>query len=417
LTFISDRNGWWNVYSFSEVAGIEALVDLDAEVGGPQWVFGVSRYAHLTDGRLVFARWRDGFDGLAVRDRDGSLRELDLPFTLIRNLAPAGDGAVIVIAGSSTAEAEVSRVELPDGGGAPRVQTLKPARDLAELGIDMSYVSVPEAIEFPSAGGRTAHGLLYPPTNPRHRGPEDERPLLLVHVHGGPTAAARPELNLEIQYLTSRGFAVVDLNYGGSTGYGRAYRELLNGTWGVVDVEDAIAAARHLADAGRVDPARLCVSGGSAGGFTTLACLARPETPFSAGGDYFGVADLEALAKDTHKFESRYLDRLVGPYPEAEEVYRQRSPIHHVEDFSRPLIVLQGLEDEVVPPNQATMIVDALRAKGVPVAYVAFEGEQHGFRQAQNIRRALDSELSFYAQIFGFDLPREEGIEPVAIDR
>jgi dipeptidyl aminopeptidase/acylaminoacyl peptidase len=242
-------------------------------------------------------------------------------------------------------------------------------------------------------------------------------PLLLVHVHGGPTAAARPELNLEIQYLTSRGFAVVDLNYGGSTGYGRAYRELLNGAWGVVDVEDAIAAARYLADAGRVDPARLCVSGGSAGGFTTLACLARAETPFSAGGDYFGVADLGALAEDTHKFESRYLDRLVGPYPEAEEVYRQRSPIYHVEDFSRPLIVLQGLEDEVVPPNQATMIVEALRAKAVPVAYVAFEGEQHGFRQAENIRRALDSELSFYAQIFGFDLPPEEGIEPVAIDR
>jgi dipeptidyl aminopeptidase/acylaminoacyl peptidase len=417
LTFISDRNGWWNLYRFSEADGVEPLVEVEAEIGIPEWTFGVSRYAFLSDGRIVFARWRDGFDGLALRERDGSARDLELPFTMIRNLAPTVDGAVIVIAGSPTAEADVSQIELPDAGGAPRLQTLKAARDLGELGLEPGYISAPEAIDFPSADGRTAHGLLYPPTNARYRGPEDERPLLLVHVHGGPTAGARPELNLEVQYLTSRGFAVVDLNYGGSTGYGRAYRERLNGAWGEVDVEDAIAAAEHLADAGRVDPERMCVSGGSAGGFTTLACLARTQTPFSAGGDYFGVADLTALAEDTHKFESRYLDRLVGPYPEAREVYRRRSPIHHVEDFSRPLIVLQGLEDEVVPPNQATMIVDALRAKRVPVAYVAFEGEQHGFRQAENIRRALDSELSFYAQIFGFELPPEEGIEPVAIER
>jgi dipeptidyl aminopeptidase/acylaminoacyl peptidase len=190
----------------------------------------------------------------------------------------------------------------------------------------------------------------------------------------------------------------------------------LNGNWGIVDVEDSIAAARYLVERGEVDPDRVCVSGGSAGGYTTLACMARSETPFSAGGDYFGIADLESMARETHKFESRYLDRLLGPYPQARDVYRGRSPINHVDEFSRPLIVLQGLEDEVVPPNQATMIVEALRKKGVPVAYIAFEGEQHGFRRAPNIRRALDSELSFYAQIFGFELPPEEAIEPVAID-
>jgi dipeptidyl aminopeptidase/acylaminoacyl peptidase len=260
------------------------------------------------------------------------------------------------------------------------------------------------------------HALLYPPRHPARRGPDGELPPLLVHVHGGPTSAARPELNLEVQYFTSRGFAVADVNYGGSTGYGRAYRELLDGAWGVVDVEDCAAVAQYLGEQGVVDPGRMCISGGSAGGFTTLACLARTDTPFGAGGDHFGVADLEALTEDTHKFESRYNDRLIGPYPEARELYRQRSPIHHVEDFSRPLIVLQGLEDTVVPPNQAEMIVEALREKAVPVAYLAFEGEQHGFRKAETIRRAIEAELSFYAQIFGFELPSEEGIEPVAID-
>jgi dipeptidyl aminopeptidase/acylaminoacyl peptidase len=415
LSFISDRNGWWNLYQLSPGGEVESLIEIEAEIGLPHWVFGVSRYAFLDDGTIVFARTRDGFDGLAVRRVDGRVSDLELPFTLVRSLAAAAAAAVVVIAGSPTAEASISQIELADAG-APRVKPLRPSRDLGELGIDPGYISVPEALDFPSAGGRTAHALYYPPTHPVCEPVEGELPPLLVQVHGGPTSAARSELSLEIQYLTSRGFAVVDLNYGGSTGYGRPYRELLNGKWGVVDVEDAIAVARHLAEEGRVDPERLCVSGGSAGGFTTLACLARPDTPFNAGGDHYGVADLVALTEDTHKFESRYLDRIVGPYPEAREVYRERSPIHHVDDFSRPLIVLQGLEDEIVPPDQATMIVEALKAKGVPVAYVPFEGEQHGFRQAANIRRALDSELSFYAQIFGFPLPEAEGIEPVEID-
>ena len=229
-------------------------------------------------------------------------------------------------------------------------------------------------------------------------------------------AAARTQLQLGIQYWTTRGFAVVDVNYGGSTGYGRGYRQLLRGAWGVVDVEDCIAAARWLAEQRLADRARLCIRGGSAGGFTTLAALAREDTPFAAGADYFGVADLEALARETHKFESRYLDGLLGPYPAARGVYRERSPIHHVSALSRPLIVFQGLEDEVVPPNQSEMIVEALRTKGVPVAYLAFDGEQHGFRRAESIRQSMDAELSFYAQVFGFGLSEAEGIQSTAIE-
>jgi dipeptidyl aminopeptidase/acylaminoacyl peptidase len=417
LTFISDRNGWWNLYRWSPDAGdAHPLVQTDAEIGVPQWVFGITRYVVLDDGRVVYARWDDGFDGLAIRLADGTVTELELPFSAIRDVAAGGGSSVVVVGGSALEEASIARVTLGQGAAIERVETLRPARDLRELGVEAGYLSVPEPIDYPSAEGRTAHALLYRPANPAYRGPDGELPPLLVTVHGGPTSAAWPELQLDIQHLTSRGFAVVDVNYGGSTGYGRAYRELLDGKWGIVDVEDCIAVARHLADQGQVDQARLCINGGSAGGFTTLASLARQDTPFGAGGDHFGVADLEALATETHKFESRYLDKLVGPYPEEREVYIERSPIHHVEQFSRPLIVLQGLEDEVVPPNQATMIVEALRAKGVPVAYVAFEGEQHGFRREPNIRRALDAELSFYSQIFGFELPAEEGIEPVEIE-
>ncbi len=297
-------------------------------------------------------------------------------------------------------------------GAAGEPQVLRPPRD---LGVDPAWFSVPEPIDFPTSGGRTAHALFYPPTNPDAMPPAGEAPPLLVLIHGGPTAAARPTLQLGTQYWTSRGFAVVDVNYGGSTGYGRAYRNQLRDNWGVVDLDDCEAAARWLGEQGRVDPARLCIRGGSAGGYTTLAALAFRDT-FAAGASHYGVADLEALATETHKFESRYLDGLIGPYPERRDLYVARSPIHHVGGFDRPLIVLQGLEDEVVPPNQAEMIVDALRAKAVPVAYVTFEGEQHGFRQAANIRRALDAELSFYAQVFGFDLPADEGIEPVTVE-
>lgn len=416
LTFISDRTGWWNLYRLAPgAADAEPLVEIEAEIGIPQWVFGTSRYAFLGDGRIVFGRLRDGFDGLALRTPAGEVIDLGLPFTVVRSVRPAGAGAVLLVGASPVEECAVVRIELEDGAGVRSRQTLRGSGGLGDIGIPSEYVSAPEPVWFPSAGGRTAHALLYRPAGGENRAPAGELPPMLVDVHGGPTSAARPVLDLDIQYWTSRGFVLLDLNYGGSTGYGRAYRELLRGMWGVVDVEDAIAAAGWAAAQGLADPERICIRGGSAGGFTTLAALAREDTPFAAGADWFGVADLEAFAGETHKFESRYLDALVGPYPDRRDVYRERSPINHIDAFSRPLIVLQGLEDEIVPPNQATIIVEALRAKGIPVAYLAFEGEQHGVRRAENIRRALDSELSFYAQVLGFELPAEEAIEPVAM--
>ena len=416
LVFISDRTGWWNLYRWAPQDGeVEPLTQLEAEIGLPPWVFGQSRYAVLPDGRIVFAASQHGFEGISVRLADGRIEKLELPFTVIYTMRAAGPGSVVMAAATPQAEAAVVKIVLDGRAGVQEVQTLRAPRDLAALGVKPGFISVPEAVDFPSAGGRTAHALLYEPASAEYAGPPDERPPLLVDIHGGPTAAAEPELDVDIQYWTSRGFTVVCVNYGGSTGYGRPYRELLREQWGVVDVEDSIAAARWLAEQGRVDPSRMAIRGGSAGGYTTLAALALPDTPFAAGADYFGVADLEAMTIDTHKFESRYLDTLIAPYPERRDVYRERSPIEHIDNFTRPLIVLQGLEDEVVPPNQATMIVDALKRKGVPVAYLPFEGEQHGFRLAENIRKALDGELSFYAQIYGFELPAEEGIEPVEL--
>jgi dipeptidyl aminopeptidase/acylaminoacyl peptidase len=416
LAFISDRTGWWSLYTWSPPTGqVEPLIELEAEIGVPAWVFGSSRYCFLSDGSVVFAYTRDGIDRLAVRLPDGVVKDLDVPFSLVRAIRTVGRSSVVAIASTPTAEAAAVRLEIGGDATVTATDALRPPRSLEALGVPPGLISTPEPIDFPSANGRSSHALLYRPTNPETTGPDGELPPLYVAVHGGPTGAVRPALDLAAQYWTSRGFMVVDVNYGGSTGYGRAYRDLLRGMWGVVDVEDCIAAARWLADQGLVDPGRMCIAGGSAGGFTTLAALGRTDTPFAAGGDYFGVADLEALAIDTHKFESRYLDRLIGPYPQDRARYRDLSPIEHVDDFSRPLIVLQGLEDEIVPPNQATMIVDALERKRVPVAYVAFEGEQHGFRREANVRRALDSELSFYSQVLGFELPAEEGIEPVPV--
>ncbi|MEV5651007.1 S9 family peptidase [Nocardia sp. NPDC052254] len=414
LLFLSDRGGWWNLYRWTPGGGIAIVIAVDAEIGVPAWQLGSARYALLGDGGIVFARWRDGYDGLALRRPDGSVADLDLPFSTITAVERADESSVVVVAGTPTAEPGVYRITFTDS---TTVETLRAPRD---LGLEATDVSVPEPISFPSTdrtgAPRTAHALFYPPAAGGYRGPDGELPPLLVMIHGGPTSHALPVLSLSTQYWTSRGIAVVDVNYGGSTGYGRAYRELLHGAWGVVDVADCIAAARWLADSGRVDPHRLAIRGGSAGGYTTLAALARTDTPFSAGADHYGIADLEVLAAETHKFESRYLDRLIGEYPSERDRYRERSPIHHVDRFRSPLIVLQGSEDAVVPPNQSQMIVDALRERRIPVATLLFEGEQHGFRRAENIRRALDSELSFYGQIFGFELPRAEGIEPVPIE-
>ncbi|WP_280274477.1 S9 family peptidase [Nocardia wallacei] len=415
LLFLSDRGGWWNLYRWVLGAAVTPVIELDAEIGMPAWQLGSARYTVLADGGIVFARWRDGYDGLGLRRADGSVLDLDLPFSVITAVERAAADAVVVVAATPTTELGIYRIEF--GSGTPRVENLRAPR---EIGLDAASVSVPEPIAFPSVdrtgAPRTAHALFYPPANSRYGGPAGELPPLLVVMHGGPTSHALPALTPQTQYWTSRGFAVVDVNYAGSTGYGRAYRALLEGAWGVVDVADCVAAARWLSERGRVDPGRLAIRGGSAGGYTTLAALARADTPFAAGADHFGIADLEALAVDTHKFESRYLDRLIGEYPAERDAYRERSPIHHVDRFRKPLIVLQGSADPVVPPNQSQMIVDALRARRIPVAYLVFEGEQHGFRRAENIRRALDAELSFYGQVFGFDLPAAEGIEPVTVE-
>jgi dipeptidyl aminopeptidase/acylaminoacyl peptidase len=411
LWFSGDRTGFWSLYRWTPAAGVELMVDLAADIGFPQWVFGQRCFAFLDDSRVALVYSDAGVDRLAVWDPDsGAVADVDVPHSMIDSVQAAGSG-VVYIAASPTTEAHVVQVAINGADGAPP-EVLVPARD---LGLDPAWFSAPEPIEFPTAGGGTAHALYYPPTNPEATAPDDERPPLLVMIHGGPTAAARPMLQLSKQYWTSRGFAVVDVNYRGSTGYGRAYRDLLRGEWGVADVEDCAAVCEFLVERGDVDPDRLCIRGGSAGGFTTLAALTFHEV-FAAGSSHYGVADLAVLAAETHKFESRYLDGLVGPWPEARRVYEDRSPIFHIDRIYRPLAVFQGLDDPIVPPNQAEMIVDALRTKGVPVAYLAFEGEQHGFRQAHNIRAALDGELSFYAQVLGFDLPPEEGITPIKVE-
>jgi dipeptidyl aminopeptidase/acylaminoacyl peptidase len=319
---------------------------------------------------------------------------------------------VVCVAASPNSEPVVLRVDVD--GGEPEI--LRPARD---LGLDPAWFSRPEHVTFPTdprdTGIDVAHALVYPPANPEVSAPAGELPPLMVVVHGGPTAAATSVLNLEVQYWTSRGFVVADVDYRGSSSYGRRYRDALQGRWGLLDLDDVVACARFLADSGRVDPARMAVRGGSAGGYTTLAALTMRAGTFTAGASHYGVADLGALAAETHKFESRYLDGLVAPWPSRAGVYAARSPINHVDALDTPLAVFQGEEDEVVPPDQAEAIVAALRAKGVPHAYLLFPGEQHGFRRAENIRAALDGELSFYAQVWGFPLPVEEGIAAIEV--
>ncbi|MCI0794131.1 MAG: S9 family peptidase, partial [Chloroflexi bacterium] len=282
-----------------------------------------------------------------------------------------------------------------------------------DLEVDSGYLSVPEAVQFPTEDGMMAHGIYYPPHNRDYAASSQERPPLLVKSHGGPTDAASTALDLKIQYWTSRGFAVLDVNYGGSTGYGREYRERLKGRWGIVDVDDCVNGARYLVQRGLADGDRLAIDGGSAGGYTTLAALTFRDV-FKAGASLYGVSDLEALAKDTHKFESRYLDGLIGPYPERRDLYLERSPIHHTQQLSCPLILFQGLDDKIVPPDQAEAMFEAVRAKGLPTAYLAFPGEQHGFRRAENIKRVLEAELYFYSKVFGFQLA--DPIEPVSIE-
>jgi dipeptidyl aminopeptidase/acylaminoacyl peptidase len=413
LWWLSDRTDVWSLYRRRPHGDAELVLDVGTDIAGPSWVFGQSRYALLPDGRVAVAFARDGADRLGILEPGGELRELDPGYTAYGRLTAQGD-AVVCVAGSPTSEPVVLRVAVDDGAA----EVLRPARD---LGLEPSWFSVPEQVTFPTEDGGTgvaeAHALVYPPTNPQVTAPDDERPPLLVIVHGGPTAAVSSVLNLDVQYWTSRGFCVADVDYRGSTGYGRRYRDSLQGRWGVVDLDDVTACAGYLADAGRVDPARMAIRGGSAGGYTALAALTLRPGVFSAGASHYGVGDLAALAAHTHKFEARYLDGLVAPYPAGAEVYAERSPLAHVDALDTPLAVFQGEEDRVVPPEQAEAIVAALRAKGVPHAYLLFPGEQHGFRKAENIRAALDGELSFYAQVWGFDLPADEGIPPVDVVR
>ena len=405
LHFVSDRTGWWNLYRRRD-GGIEALCPMEAEFGLPHWVFGMSTYAFESANRIVCVYLEQGFSKLAILDTTtGKLEKIESPFTKIEGVR-ATAGAAVFIAASPTEAAGIVRFDLDNR----QFETL---RRSSELTIDPVYISVPLAIEFPTEDGLTAHAFFYPPRNRDFIAPEKERPPLLVMSHGGPTAATSPMLRLSVQYWTSRGVAVLDVNYGGSAGYGREYRERLSGRWGVVDVNDCVNGAKYLTRCGLIDGDRLAITGGSAGGYTTLCALTFSDA-FKAGASHFGVSDLEALEVDTHKFESRYTHKLVAPYPERADLYRERSPIHHTDQLSAPVIFFQGLEDKIVPPNQAEMMVNALRAKGLPVAYITFEGEQHGFRQAANIKRALDGELYFYSRVFGFELA--DAVEPVPIE-
>jgi dipeptidyl aminopeptidase/acylaminoacyl peptidase len=404
LYFVSDRSDWWNLYRCRQGQS-EAVIPRAAEVGLPQWVFGMSTYAFASPSDLVCALNERGMWQLARVDLAcGAIRLAASPYTEITGLR-AGGGRVYFMAGAATLAPAIVRWSLVDGAFAV-------LRSSSTATIDAAYLSQPEPLDFPTAGGATAHGFYYPPCNRDFAPRTDEKPPLLVLSHGGPTSAASSSLNLRLQYWTSRGFAVLDVNYRGSTGYGRRYRDALHGVWGIADVEDCVAGARHLVERGLVDGARLAIRGGSAGGYTTLCALTFHRV-FAAGASHYGVSDLAALARDTHKFEARYLDRLVGPYPQEQARYRERSPIFHAERLSSPTIFFQGLDDKVVPPDQTERMVAALRDRGVAVAYVPFEGEAHGFRRAENIKRALEAELYFYSRIFGFT--PAEAIEPVPI--
>jgi len=396
LHFVSDRTGWWNLYRERD-GDVQALRPEEAEFGWPQWLFGMNAYGFLGDGRIACLWERDGVQHLAILDPDtGELIDLDVPHSAMwPELDVEGDRLAFIGGGPSIPD----QVVLLD----VTARSVDVIRSSWSADVDESSFSVPRQIEFPTEDGMTAFAHFYPPRSHDATGPPDDRPPLIVKSHGGPTAEAMPSFDLETQFWTSRGFAVVDVNYGGSTGFGRVYRQRLNGNWGVVDTADCIHAARWLAAEGEVDGDRLLITGGSAGGYTTL-CALTMHGGFAAGTSYFGLADLEAfVGGGTHKFESRYLFSLVGPYPEDAERYRSRSPIHFTDGISCPMLLLQGAADRVVPPAQAEIMVNALKEKGLPYAYVLFEGEQHGFRKAESTRSALEAELSFYAQVLGFE--------------
>jgi dipeptidyl aminopeptidase/acylaminoacyl peptidase len=410
LHFVSDRTGWWNLYRWREdlsSARVEPLCERDAEFGVPQWAFARSTYGFESASRIICTYIKGATCHLASLDTaTGKLESIENPYWGIRNLSASPKYALFV-ADSPTESTALVQLDLAQGGW----EILQRGENIS---LDPGYLSVPQEIEFPTENGLTAFGLFYSPKNRDYKAPSPAKPLLLVISHGGPTASAWVGLDLEgIQFWTSRGFAVLDVNYGGSTGYGRAYRDRLKGNWGIVDVDDCVNGARNLVRQGQVDGNRLIIRGGSAGGYTTLAALTFRDV-FKAGASYFGVSDIEGLETDTHKFESHYSDSLVGPYPERRDLYVTRSPIHFADRISCPIIFFQGLEDKIVPPDQSTRMFEAVRSRGSPTAYLSFEGEQHGFRKADTIKRAINAELYFYSRVFGFELA--ERVEPVPIE-
>jgi dipeptidyl aminopeptidase/acylaminoacyl peptidase len=406
LVFASDRSGWWNLERI-RAGKRSTLYPAEAEFGYPAWVFGASSYAFLGDGRIVCGYDSGGFTHFGILDPEaGELAPLDLGLDSWGAPYVAAEGTrVVIVAGSASVPSQVTRIDVES----VEVESLRAS---IESPVSTEYFSEPRLIEFPTEGGLTAYAFFYPPTNRDYEAPDGETPPLIVESHGGPTGNATATFSLGVQFWTSRGFGFVDVDYGGSTGYGRPYRERLNGQWGVVDLADCINAARYLVDQGEADPERLLITGGSAGGYTTICALTFTDA-FAAGTTYFGIADLEQFAGgETHKFELEYEHTLVGPYPERADVYKERSPIHFTDRITTPMLVLQGADDRVVPPSQAELIVSALRERRVPHAYLLYEGEGHGFRKAENIAGSLEAELSFYAQVLGFEpagaIPRLE---------
>ena len=391
LYFVSDRSGWWNLHRLVN-GTVEVVCAMAAEFGKPQWTFSMVTYAFVSAERIAATYTQDGRWHLAlIETRSRAFTPVVLPVQPLESIHATAE-AIYFIGGSATTATAVTRLALVD-------RSLDVLRSASAERIDPAWSSVPEAVTF-TAAGRDVRAFYYPPVNPEVVAPAGERPPLLVLTHGGPTGATLDVLDAKVQFWTSRGFAVLDINYSGSTGYGRAYRERLNGQWGIADVTDAVGGAEAMVAAGKADPARLAIRGGSAGGYTTLAALTFHQT-FKAGASYYGISDLEVLQLDTHKFESRYNESLIGPYPAARDVYISRSPIHFTDRLSCPIILFQGLDDKVVPPNQSEMMAAAVRKKGLKVKYVTFEGEQHGFRKAENIIRALEEELAFYRDVFG----------------
>ena len=391
LYFVSDRSGWWNLHRLLN-GEVEVVHAMAAEFGKPQWTFSMVTYAFMSAERIAATYTQGGRWQLALIDtRSRTCTPVPLPVQPLESIHATAD-AIYFIGGSATEANAITRLALAD-------RSTEVLRSASAERIEPAWISVPEAITF-TAAGRDVHAFYYPPVNPAVTAPAGERPPLLVLTHGGPTGASSDVLDSKVQFWTSRGFAMLDINYSGSTGYGRAYRERLNGQWGIADVTDAVGGAEAMVAAGKADPARLAIRGGSAGGYTTLAALTFHQV-FKAGASYYGISDLEVLQQDTHKFESRYNESLIGPYPAAREVYVARSPIHFTDRLSCPIILFQGLDDKVVPPNQSEMMAAAVRKKGLKVKYVTFEGEQHGFRKAENIIRALEEELAFYRDVFG----------------